>query len=179
MPKVCVCISIYDINTKIHPFPFPSLSLTKHSRILLTSDSSLSLLWPTYIWNLFWGTSGPSAKFLKSLIRKKNRISWNSVDTRAMLYFFFFFLLYIIGRYRHKDCLKSTYSVTEVKGGLWQCFIGLQSCTMGGSVLCSWWQLNTRTIQSFKWDPHVQIKPVLGEGRLHLQIGSALLEQIL
>lgn len=72
MPKVCVCISIYDINTKIHPFPFPSLSLTKHSCILLTSDSSLSLLWPTYIWNLFWGTCGPSTIFLKSLIRKKN-----------------------------------------------------------------------------------------------------------
>jgi len=25
--------------------------------------------------------------------------------------------------------------------------ISLQSCVMGGSVLCSWWQLNTRNIE--------------------------------
>lgn len=62
----------------------------KQSHILLTSDASLSSFWPTCIWKLFWGTSGPCTKFMKL---KKREISWNSVETqRGLLYFFLLYL---------------------------------------------------------------------------------------
>lgn len=167
MPQVCVHIHILKTHkNKSSPLTPKYIHLSffdrKQSHILLTSDASLSLLWPTCIWKLFWGTSGPCTKFMKL---NKKEISWNSVETqRGLLYFFLLYLSSCNILLVDTD-IKSMY--LKYLWGYWSERLSLerfywQSCMLGGSALWSFWQLNIGTIQSFQWDPHVQIKPALG-----------------